>query len=1186
MTLPCGCCEGTQVLTPLPTANRPGLSRLSYRVGTYATFLETMKARLSSSDFPELAGLRTRDQSDPSIALLDAWATVADVLTFYQERIANEGYLQTATERRSILELARLVGYNLRPGVAASVYLAYTLEKNSLTVIAAGERAQSVPSAPGEKLQSFETFEPLSARYEWNAIIPRKTRPTQITSGKAGNAEFIDQIYLKGISTKLKPHDPLLFVFPDVHQTVLRWVKDVEPQKAGNKTLVTLQVSLTPVTFQGAISEVMTRYKNLEAFCVSFDDASAIKAINLLTDLETAKVKLSSKLNEAIRMLSFISSDPINASNAQLQNWIKRLIDALQKIKEEMPQDLATGTSTPSLEATKETKDEKPSNLDKLMGLIDPVSKPPLLQPANSLRLSRDAKQIFDVQRDALPQLLTALKPSIKQDIYSAWANVTVTESQKVEIYALRVKSPPFGNNAPRRQILDEQSKVIGTEEWPIAGSITFGVVLTTISSMIGFAATTAGTTYRATVSINRINQSDDTFSDTRELPPTSSIDFPIGNVTIVELNDASSNPIGYSFTFKTSDLPIAVTRTIEIDFPKNGSQSVQVEGHAQTLIDGQTLLYSTNDGRTITIAYSGDNFVVTDEMPLPPDPQNVVALDAQYDRITPNSWAAILRLDQPGSNNIAYFVTDVQPVSKSDYNLTGRVTQLTLKDSWLDAKDLSLSVLRGTTVYAQSELLTLAEEPIDEDICGKNIELGVLYPELQSGRWVIVSGERTDLPGTSGVMASELVMLAGVQQSPDQNASVDGSQGTSGFHSMLILDKGLAYTYKRDTLTIYANVVKATHGETKSEVLGSGDGSSVFQQFLLRQAPLTYLPKATPSGAEDTLQVRVNGILWHEADGLVDLGPKDRGYVTKTDDASKTTVIFGNGEHGARLPTGTENVTAVYRVGIGQPGNVQAGQIKLLATKPPCVKGVVNPQRASGGADREGPDQGRRNAPLATLALDRLVSTDDYAFFVRTYAGIGKASAAPLSDGHRQLVHLTIAGADDNPIDTTSELFQNLNQALHQFGDPFQPVQVVMRELLLLVISAKIRLLPDYLWENVEPKIRSSLLDAFSFDRRELGQSAFLSEAISVIQQVEGVDYVDMVVFDSVSENATSEDLASLGSPENGLALRPFIEVNVARPNDQTNTDPTKRILPAQLAYLSPNIKDTLILNPVELNK
>ena len=60
------------------------------------------------------------------MALFDAWATIGDVLTFYQERIANEGYLRTATERRSVLELARLVGYQPRPGVAASVHLAYT----------------------------------------------------------------------------------------------------------------------------------------------------------------------------------------------------------------------------------------------------------------------------------------------------------------------------------------------------------------------------------------------------------------------------------------------------------------------------------------------------------------------------------------------------------------------------------------------------------------------------------------------------------------------------------------------------------------------------------------------------------------------------------------------------------------------------------------------------------------------------------------------------------------------------------------------------------------------------------------------------------------------------------------------------------------------------------------------------
>ena len=194
----CGCCEGVEKLTPMMLANRPGLSALSYRAGTYAKFFETMVARLSNYEIPTgefdpngdpillrpLTGLTTREQSDPAIALLDAWALVADVLTFYDERIANEGYLRTATERRSVLELARLIGYAPRPGVSATAWFAYTIDEDrSVTppkgmevTIPAGSRAQSVPE-PGELPQPFETAEPLRARTAWNTLKPRMSRP-------------------------------------------------------------------------------------------------------------------------------------------------------------------------------------------------------------------------------------------------------------------------------------------------------------------------------------------------------------------------------------------------------------------------------------------------------------------------------------------------------------------------------------------------------------------------------------------------------------------------------------------------------------------------------------------------------------------------------------------------------------------------------------------------------------------------------------------------------------------------------------------------------------------------------------------------------------------------------------------------------------------------------------------------
>ena len=216
---PCGCCEGVEILTPQTTANRPGLNALAYRAGTHATFLETMLARLSSlclgdeaacrdgqGPYP-LQGLTTREPGDPAIAFLDAWAIVGDVLTFYQERIANEGYLLTATERRSILELARLVGYRLRPGVAASVFLAFDLEQDAEVEIPAGTRAQSLPG-PGELPQPFETADPLLARDVWNALKPRLTRPQVITG-------VTRTLYLQGTSTNLEPNAPILIDYGD-----------------------------------------------------------------------------------------------------------------------------------------------------------------------------------------------------------------------------------------------------------------------------------------------------------------------------------------------------------------------------------------------------------------------------------------------------------------------------------------------------------------------------------------------------------------------------------------------------------------------------------------------------------------------------------------------------------------------------------------------------------------------------------------------------------------------------------------------------------------------------------------------------------------------------------------------------------------------------------------------------------
>lgn len=195
-TTTCGCCEGTALATLQPTGNRPNLSAIAFRVGDHARFKASMLTSLASAGHPALADLRTREDDDFSIALIDAWAAACDVLTFYQERLANEAYIGTATERLSIGELARLIGYRLHPGAAAESDLVILMEDPpaaapdvSDLLVPSGTRVQSQPG-PDETPQVFETITDLQTRVAWNALRPRLTR--SILPGNGDNSTWVE----------------------------------------------------------------------------------------------------------------------------------------------------------------------------------------------------------------------------------------------------------------------------------------------------------------------------------------------------------------------------------------------------------------------------------------------------------------------------------------------------------------------------------------------------------------------------------------------------------------------------------------------------------------------------------------------------------------------------------------------------------------------------------------------------------------------------------------------------------------------------------------------------------------------------------------------------------------------------------------------------------------------------------
>ncbi|MBN9385050.1 MAG: putative baseplate assembly protein [Chitinophagaceae bacterium] len=840
----CGCCEGVSPETPLQISNRPGLSAIAYRVGTYHEFRDSLLAALSDADLPALRALTTRSDDDPTIALLDAWAVVSDVLTFYQERIANESYLRTATERYSILQMARLIGYELRPGVAASTYLAFTLDKSPVApltipgstltpltpalVLDAGIKVQSVPGT-GEQAQTFETIEKIEARPEWNVIRPRLQVPQPV---KLKYGMFI----FNGVTNDLKKGDVLL---------------GVTKEKFFMRSVLSVQID--------AVGKTTTVY---------IDDSISLPGFSDKPSLPNGDV--GTLLNKDVL-------DDTVLSNIVSHTW-----------KED---DLALVLNTKKWDAT-----------------------------------------------DMMNSLQTKLgeKDATSDD----------------GVYVFRKTASPFGYNAPKK------------------------------------------VTYN-------------------------------GNIPN----------------------PVSKWREWRI---KENCKFIYLDSENKEVVRGG-FVGVREPGKSL-------------------------------------EKAKVFTIEQSNSG------------SRTQYGLSAKTTLLQVSSKeyscWFDA-DISkddFSAIRGINLMIQSELLDLAGLPIGQVVEGDSIVLDRWYPGLKSGGMMVLTGERVDLKGTT---VSEVMELKEVLVEKG--------------YTVVRYTTSLTYSYIRNTVTMNANVAFCTHGETVNEVVGSGDASAPFQRFPLRQPPLTYTSSSAPSGVESTLKMYVNDVLWHEVDVFYGHGPEERIYITRRSNDGKTTVIFGDGVTGARLPSGTENIKAIYRKGIGLGGLVKAGQLSQLLTRPLGVKAAVNPLPAKGAADPENLDDARSNATLTLMTFDRVVSLQDYEDFARAFPGIDKALATWTFHHQKRHIYITVAGTNGALVESGDDLYKNLLKAIRQSGNGPVSIELNSYKPVYFRISANIIVDADYIPEKVLQTVEEQLRSVFSFKARSFGQPVALSEVMTVCQQVKGVVAVDV---------------------------------------------------------------------------
>lgn len=276
----------------------------------------------------------------------------------------------------------------------------------------------------------------------------------------------------------------------------------------------------------------------------------------------------------------------------------------------------------------------------------------------------------------------------------------------------------------------------------------------------------------------------------------------------------------------------------------------------------------------------------------------------------------------------------------------------------------------------------------------------------------------------------------------------------------------------------------------------------------------------------------------------------------------------FGDGRHGARLPSGTENVTARYRIGGGRAGNVAAGRISQVVSRPLGVSGVTNPLAASGGADADGPAEMRQAIPLRLAAFDRLVSVRDYQSFARAFAGVGKAVASRCLDGNRPVLHVTVAAADDAPLDPSSPLLAALGTALRQYGDPTMPVRVEPCDRVRLVLVLGVRTVPGQLPEKVERRVREALADRLGFSGAYLGQPVYRSAVVAAAHAVPGVDFVHVDAFGGVSESADADDVVRFAEHPSVVSCVPALPIGLRTVRAPSLSDGTAGTRPPEAGH------------------
>ena len=260
-------CEPPGAPCPPRDGDRPPIDYLA------KDFLSFRQALLdfSALRYPEW---QERSEADFGVMFAEALSSLGDDLSYTQDRVAAEAALDTATQRRSLTRLARLVDYEMSPATIASVLLRFEVAAG-LSSIPAGVLV-SAPDPDGTPI-FFETGQGIAeaavtlVSSSWNSMVPYffddslrclqagatfmyvQGHGLNLTAGQklliesqglsTADPQIVELVVLDSV-----PFEDVDTLFGSAPVTRISWSSDTAPKKNHDLTRTVLRGNLVPAT--------------------------------------------------------------------------------------------------------------------------------------------------------------------------------------------------------------------------------------------------------------------------------------------------------------------------------------------------------------------------------------------------------------------------------------------------------------------------------------------------------------------------------------------------------------------------------------------------------------------------------------------------------------------------------------------------------------------------------------------------------------------------------------------------------------------------------------------------------------------------------------------------------------------------------------------------------------------------